>query len=51
MLELSFTPDDGPVLAIGLSGGGGREELVKVERVDAATARAAGTARLGTPYP
>jgi hypothetical protein len=46
-----YAPSVGPVLTIGLSGGGGREELVKLERVDGAAARAAGTARLGTPYP
>jgi hypothetical protein len=40
----------GLVLALGISGGGGREELVSMETVDAAIARAAGTAPLGTPY-
>ena len=40
----------GLVLALGISGGAGREELVSMETVDAATARAAGTAPLGTPY-
>ena len=44
-------PGVGRVLTLGLSGGGGREGLVNLERVDAATARAAGTARLGAPYP
>lgn len=41
----------GPVLALGVSGGGGREELVKVERVGVQAARAAGTAPLGESYP
>ena len=45
-----YAPDVGLVLALGISGGGGREELVGMESVDAATARAAGTAPLGTPY-
>ena len=40
----------GLVLALGISGGAGREELVSTETVDAATARAAGTTPLGTPY-
>jgi hypothetical protein len=40
----------GLVLALGISGGGGREELVSTETVDAATSRAAGTTPLGTPY-
>ncbi len=40
----------GLVLALGISGGAGREELVSMETVDAATARAAGSAPLGTPY-
>jgi hypothetical protein len=42
-----YAPDVGPVLAIGVSGGGGREELVKVEQVGAKQADAAGTAPLG----
>ena len=46
-----YAPGVGPVLALGISGGGGREELVKVEKVTAAAARAAGTAPLGKPYP
>ena len=45
-----YAPGVGPVLALGISGGGGREELVKVERVSAAAAKAAGTAPLGEPY-
>jgi len=40
----------GLVLTLGVSGGAGREELVSTETVDAATARAAGTSPLGTPY-
>ena len=39
------------MLALGVSGGGGREELVKVEDVGLEVARAAGTAPLGEPYP
>jgi len=51
VLEFKFyAPDVGPVLALGLSGGGGREELVKMERVDMAAARAAGTTPLGENY-
>jgi hypothetical protein len=40
----------GLVLTLGVSGGAGREELVSMETVDAATARAAGATPLGTPY-
>ena len=51
VLELKFyAPDVGPVLALGVSGGAGREELVKVEQVDAEAARAAATAPLGDKY-
>jgi hypothetical protein len=46
-----YAPGVGPVLALGISGGGGREELVRVEKVSAEAARAAGTAPLGEPYP
>ena len=46
-----YAPGVGPVLAIGVSGGGGREELVKIEQVDEEAARAAGTAPLGETYP
>jgi hypothetical protein len=46
-----YAPDVGPVLALGVSGGGGREELVKLERVGMEAARAAGTAPLGERYP
>jgi hypothetical protein len=40
----------GPVLVFGVSGGGGREELVDVSRVDGETARSAGTTPLGQTY-
>jgi hypothetical protein len=46
-----YAPAVGPVLALGISGGGGREELVKLERVGADAAQAAGTAPLGSRYP
>jgi hypothetical protein len=46
-----YAPGVGPVLALGVSGGGGREELVRVEQVSDAAAQAAGTAALGAPYP
>jgi hypothetical protein len=46
-----YAPDVGPVLALGVSGGGGREELVKLERVGMEAARAAGRAPLGERYP
>jgi hypothetical protein len=46
-----YAPDVGPVLALGISGGAGREELVGLETVDEAAAKAAGTAPLGQPYP
>ena len=46
-----YAPGVGLVLALGVSGGGGREELVRVERVGPAAARAAGSAALGTAYP
>ena len=45
-----YAPDVGLVLAMGISGGGGREELVATKRVSESTARAAGTTPLGTPY-
>jgi hypothetical protein len=44
-----YARDVGPVLAIGVAGGGGREELVSFEHVDEATARDAGTRPLGEP--
>jgi hypothetical protein len=46
-----YAPGIGPVLVFGVSGGGGREELLEVENVGARAARAAGTAPLGEPYP
>ncbi len=45
-----YAPGVGLVLALDISGGAGREELISMETVDVATARAAGTAPLGTPY-
>ena len=45
-----YAPDVGPVLALGISGGSGREELVKMEKVDAQAAKAAATAPLGKKY-
>ena len=46
-----YAPEVGPVLVFGVSGGGGREELISVEKVGEAAARAAGTTPLGEPYP
>ena len=46
-----YAPGVGPVLVLGVSGGGGREELVRVENVGEASAKAAGTAPLGEAYP
>ncbi len=46
-----YAPGVGPVLVFGVSGGGGREELVKIETVGAEAAGAAGTAPLGERYP
>ena len=46
-----YAPTIGPVLVVGVSGGGGREELVSVEVVDADAARLAGTTPLGQLYP
>lgn len=46
-----YAPGVGPVLVLGVSGGGGREELLRVEQVGEAVARAAGTKPLGDPYP
>jgi hypothetical protein len=45
-----YAPSVGPVLALGVSGGGGREELVEVTEVPADTAAAAGSTALGEPY-
>jgi hypothetical protein len=39
------------VLVLGVSGGGGREELVAIEQVGDPAAAAAATAPLGTSYP
>lgn len=46
-----YAPRVGPVLVLGVSGGGGREELVALKRVSPAAAKAAATARLGARYP
>jgi hypothetical protein len=46
-----YAPKVGPALALGISGGGGREELVKIEQVGTTAARAAGTTPLGKTYP
>jgi hypothetical protein len=46
-----YAPDVGPVLTLGVSGGGGREELMRVEHVGMEAARAAGTTPLGERYP
>ena len=45
-----YAPEVGPVLVFGVSGGAGREELIKVEQVDDAVAKAAGTTPLGQEY-
>ncbi len=45
-----YAPGVGQVLVFGVSGGAGREELVKTSTVSDQVARAAGTAPLGTPY-
>jgi hypothetical protein len=45
-----YAPGVGPVLTLGVSGGGGREELVKVATVNAEVAKAAGTTPLGQKY-
>ncbi len=46
-----YAPGVGPVLVLGVSGGGGREELVKVEDVSEQIAEAAATTPLGRRYP
>jgi hypothetical protein len=46
-----YAPGVGPVLALGISGGAGREELVEATRVRTKVARAAGTTKLGARYP
>jgi hypothetical protein len=43
-------PGVGVVLTLDVSGGAGREELLSTRTVSAATAKAAATAPLGTPY-
>ena len=45
-----YAPGVGPVLVLGVSGGGGREELVEITTVSDRVARAAGTTPLGEPY-
>ena len=45
-----YAPGVGNVLTFGVSGGAGREELIKTSKVSAAVAKAAGTRPLGTPY-
>jgi hypothetical protein len=45
-----FAPGVGSVLTFGVSGGAGREELVKTSTVSATVAKAAGTTPLGKPY-
>ena len=42
-----YAPDVGPVLVLGISGGGGREELIKMDEVPLDT----GTGPLGSPNP
>ncbi len=45
-----YAPGVGPVLVFGVSGGGGREELVEMTQVSDRVAGAAGTTPLGEPY-
>jgi hypothetical protein len=45
-----YARDIGPVLVFGVSGGGGREELVAFGQADPAVAEAAGTTQLGESY-
>ncbi|MCF4123053.1 hypothetical protein L1785_18925 [Antribacter sp. KLBMP9083] len=45
-----YAPGVGPVLTLGISGGGGREELLEVATVSEETARSAGTTPLGEEY-
>ncbi len=45
-----YAPEVGPVLTLGVSGGGGREELVRIETVTDEVAKAAGTTPLGESY-
>ncbi len=46
-----YAPGLGPVLVLGVSGGGGREELVRVEDVSEQVADAAGKTALGQHHP
>jgi hypothetical protein len=46
-----YARDVGPVLIFGVSGGGGREELIAFETVDDEAARLAGVTPLGEDYP
>lgn len=45
-----YAPGVGPVLTLGISGGGGREELVETTQVEDDVADSAGTTPLGEPY-
>ena len=45
-----YAPGVGPVLTLGVSGGGGREELMRIEHVGMEAARAAATTPLGEKY-
>lgn len=45
-----YAPGVGPVLVVGVSGGGGREELLRMTTVSGRVAEAAGTTPLGQPY-
>jgi hypothetical protein len=46
-----YAPGVGPVLTLGVAGGGGREELIKLEAVSDQIAEAAATMPLGRRYP
>ena len=46
-----YAPEVGPVLVLGISGGGGREELVRLEDVSEEVADAAGKTALGQHHP
>jgi hypothetical protein len=46
-----YAPGVGPVLTLGVSRAGDREELLKIETVGEAAAKAAGTTPLGRRYP
>ncbi len=45
-----YAPDVGPVVTLGISGGGGREVLLETTQVSGEVAEAAGTTALGEPY-